>query len=246
MQTGGTSLFGNPFYRNDGNGQITEVSDAIGAETYWPWGLSAVNYPFRYAANCLLLNNAGRGFLDSEYVIGVEPRKGGVTAAPVFELLCSSRDKGHGLCESTRGRLHSFGEIGKSNWLVEFHQYWLEAHANGFGGRVGFGMNYYQPFDGGYYEVDVNTITRNENEPYLNLFVSKVLFADITFRLDSDNKDYCLEVKALRAGRFALKAGDTPMTYAFHLDATAYEPWTISVAVSAGVSMVRRWTVRLG
>jgi tryptophan halogenase len=142
--------------------------------------------------------------------------------------------------------VHSFGEIGQSNWLVEFHQYWLEAHANGFGGRVGFGMNYYQPFDGGYYEVDVNTITRNENEPYLNLFVSKVLFADITFRLDSDNKDYCLEVKALRAGRFALKAGDTPMTYAFHLDATACEPWTISVAVSAGVSMVRRWTVRLG
>jgi hypothetical protein len=117
LQTGGTSLFGNPFYRNDGNGQFT-VSDAIGAETYWPWGLSAVNYPFRYAANSLLLNNAGRGFLDSEYVIGVEPRKGGVTAAPLFELLCSSRDKGHGLCESTRGRRVVWGALGSRSSVI--------------------------------------------------------------------------------------------------------------------------------
>ena len=134
LQTGGNSIFGNAFYRNDGDGQFTEVSDHIGAENYWPWGLSTgdlnadgyedvfiasgMNYPFRYAANTLLLNNAGTGFLDSEYVIGVEPRKGGVTAAPVFELLCSSRDKGHGLCESTRGRRVVWGALGSRSSVI--------------------------------------------------------------------------------------------------------------------------------
>ena len=66
---------------------------------------------------------------------------------------------------------HSFGEMGQGNWLVEFHQYWLEAHANGFGGKL---------------------------------------------------DDYCLELKAADAGKFAKMADKTPLTYAFHLNATAY------------------------
>ncbi len=134
LRTGGNSLFGNAFYRNDGNGQFTEVSDQIGAENYWPWGLSTgdlnadgfedvfiasgMNYPFRYAANTLLLNNAGTGFLDSEYVIGVEPRDGGVTAAPLFELMCSSRDKGHRLCGSSRGRRVIWGALGSRSSVI--------------------------------------------------------------------------------------------------------------------------------
>ncbi|HNP62477.1 MAG TPA: TonB-dependent receptor [Woeseiaceae bacterium] len=52
---------------------------------------------------------------------------------------------------------------------------------------LSYGMEYHYPFDGGYYEIDVTTITRNDNEPYLNLFVSRVFFDDITFRLESDN-----------------------------------------------------------
>lgn len=134
LRTGGMSLFGNAFYRNDGNGQFTEVSDRIGAENYWPWGLSTgdlnadgfedvfiasgMNYPFRYAVNTLLLNNAGREFLDSEYVVGVEPRKGGVTAAPLFELMCSSRDKDHRICESTRGRRVIWGALGSRSSAI--------------------------------------------------------------------------------------------------------------------------------
>ena len=83
--------------------------------------------------------------------------------------------------------VHSFGEIGQSNWLVEFHQYWLEAHANGFGGSL---------------------------------------------------EDYCLEVKALKAGKFALKVGETPLTYAFHLDATAYARFLRQKGESLGVRRV--------
>ncbi len=83
--------------------------------------------------------------------------------------------------------VHSFGEIGQSNWLVEFHQYWLEAHANGFGGSL---------------------------------------------------EDYCLEVKALKAGKFALKVGETPLTYAFHLDATAYAGFLRQKSESLGVRRV--------
>ena len=134
LQTGGASIFGNSFFRNDGNGQFTEVSDAIGAENYWPWGLSAgdmnsdgyedvfiassMNYPFRYAVNSLLLNDRGRGFLDSEYVLGVEPRKHGITAAPWFEINCSGRDAGGDLCGSTRGRRVLWSALGSRSSVI--------------------------------------------------------------------------------------------------------------------------------
>ena len=32
--------------------------------------------------------------------------------------------------------IHSFGDIGESTWLAGFHQYWMEAKANGFGGSL--------------------------------------------------------------------------------------------------------------
>ncbi len=82
---------------------------------------------------------------------------------------------------------HTFGEIGQSNWLVEFHQYWLEAHANGFGGSL---------------------------------------------------EDYCLELKAAKAGKFAKKVGETPLTYAFHLNATAYAAFLRQKSEALGVRRV--------
>jgi tryptophan halogenase len=33
--------------------------------------------------------------------------------------------------------IHSFGQIGKSTWLGEFHHFWLQARAQGFGGELG-------------------------------------------------------------------------------------------------------------
>jgi len=31
------NVFGNVFYLNQGHGAFVEISDKIGAETYWPW-----------------------------------------------------------------------------------------------------------------------------------------------------------------------------------------------------------------
>lgn len=98
---GATSIWGNSFFLNLGSGQFREVSDEIGAENYWPWGpsvgdlnadgyedvfvASSMNFPFRYGVNSVLLNNAGERLLDAEFVLGVEPRAGGLTI-PWFEL----------------------------------------------------------------------------------------------------------------------------------------------------------------
>ena len=35
-----------------------------------------MNFPFRYGVNSLLLNDRGKAFLDSEFLLGVEPRSG--------------------------------------------------------------------------------------------------------------------------------------------------------------------------
>ncbi len=98
---GSTSIWGNAFFLNLGSGRFREVSDEIGAENYWPWGPSAgdlnadgyedlfvassMNFPFRYGVNTVLLNNAGTRFLDAEFILGVEPREGGLTT-PWFDL----------------------------------------------------------------------------------------------------------------------------------------------------------------
>jgi hypothetical protein len=99
-------VFGNSLYHNLGGGKFEEVSDAMGVENYWPWGpsigdvnadgwddifiASSMNFPFRYGINSLLLNNLGKKFLDAEFVLGVEPRRGGQTHTPWFELDCST------------------------------------------------------------------------------------------------------------------------------------------------------------
>ncbi|MCB1672580.1 MAG: TonB-dependent receptor [Gammaproteobacteria bacterium] len=52
---------------------------------------------------------------------------------------------------------------------------------------ISYGAEYRYPLVGGYYEIDINTITRNDGQPSLDLFVQKVLFDNVTFRLESDN-----------------------------------------------------------
>ncbi len=113
LQSGGMSIFGNAFYRNDGDGKFVEISDRIGAENYWPWGLSvgdlnadgfedafvasSMNFPFRYGVNSVLLNNGGVALVDSEFILGVEPRRDGRTAKPWFTLDPTGPDKDHAL-----------------------------------------------------------------------------------------------------------------------------------------------------
>ena len=111
IRSGGMSIFGNAFFHNQGSGFFKETSDEVGAENYWPWGLSqgdlnadgfvdvfvasSMNFPFRYGVNSVLLNNAGREFVDSEFILGVEPRRGGRTAKPWFTLDPGGADREH-------------------------------------------------------------------------------------------------------------------------------------------------------
>ncbi|MCP3961897.1 MAG: CRTAC1 family protein [bacterium] len=132
LQGGKDNVFGNAFYRNlgevDGKLKLEEVSDAVGTENYWPWGLSAgdlnadgfedlfitasMNYPFRYGVNSLLLNNQGEKFLDSEFILGAEPRKGNQVTREWFDLDCGGADKDHAHCEGQDGPVTVLGTLG--------------------------------------------------------------------------------------------------------------------------------------
>jgi tryptophan halogenase len=83
--------------------------------------------------------------------------------------------------------IHSFGEIGQRSWMAEFHEFWLEARSQGFGGSL---------------------------------------------------DDYCLELKAAKAGKFATRLEKTKLNFAFHLDATRYAMFLRQLSEAAGVRRV--------
>ena len=99
-----TSVYGNSFFEQQSPGVYEEISDRIGAENYWPWGLSAgdinadgfqdvfiassMNFPFRYGVNSVLLNENGERFRDAEFILGVEPRRDQLSAVRWFTLDC--------------------------------------------------------------------------------------------------------------------------------------------------------------
>jgi len=134
LQGGDDNVFGNAFWLGRGDGKFEEVSDRVGAENYWPWGVSvddlnadgyddavitsSMNYPFRYGLNSVLLNEAGERFADAETVLGVEPRAGGATTAPWFELDCDGVDRDHDLCEGQQGRLLVRGTLGTRSAVI--------------------------------------------------------------------------------------------------------------------------------
>ena len=82
--------------------------------------------------------------------------------------------------------IHSFGQIGRSTWMGDFHQFWLEARAEGWGGDLG---------------------------------------------------DYCLELQAAQAGRFAIPE-QGHINYAYHLDAGLYARFLRDFAEPLGVRRV--------
>ncbi|MFL5523659.1 MAG: CRTAC1 family protein, partial [Gemmatimonadaceae bacterium] len=116
MIPGGKSrfIFGNELFASRALGGFSEVSDSLGVETYWPWGPSVddfnadgwddifiaagMNFPFRYGINSVLLNEAGKHFLPSEFVIGVEPRAGNALKQVWFTLECKGGDAFNQLC----------------------------------------------------------------------------------------------------------------------------------------------------
>jgi hypothetical protein len=136
LRSGGNSIYGNAFFRNDGGGKFTEISDSIGAENYWPWGLSygdlnadgfedvfitsSMNFPHRYGVNTLLLNDRGKKFSDSEFNLGVEPRKGGRTAGQAFLLDASGRNRDHPMVKAYRltGTAEVWGALGSRSSAI--------------------------------------------------------------------------------------------------------------------------------
>jgi enediyne biosynthesis protein E4 len=115
-------IWGNALYRNRGNGKFEEISDRLGLENYWPWGVSVgdinadgwddvfmasgMSFPFRYGTNSMLLNNQGEKFLDSEFILGIEPRKD--LYALWFELDCSRtglNEQNQAVCGGRSGKI---------------------------------------------------------------------------------------------------------------------------------------------
>jgi hypothetical protein len=57
------------------------------------------------------LNEGGQRFVDSEFVLGVEPRKGNRIEKEFFTLDCSGDDKKHPLCRGKTGLLSVTGTL---------------------------------------------------------------------------------------------------------------------------------------
>ncbi|HEX5759513.1 MAG TPA: CRTAC1 family protein [Thermoanaerobaculia bacterium] len=134
IEDDGRNLWGNAFFKNLGEGKFAEVSDGLGLENYWPWGVSvgdvnadgfedvfitsSMNYPFRYGINSLLLNDAGEKFLDAEFVLGVEPRRGGRTHTPWMTFDCAGADKALERCKDAEGTTQVLATLGSRSSAV--------------------------------------------------------------------------------------------------------------------------------
>ena len=134
LQGGANNIFGNALYHNLGGGKFEEVSDPMGVENYWPWGFSAgdlnadgyqdlfvcasMNFPFRYAINALYLNDRGKVFRDSEFILGVEPRRGGRTHAFLTEMDCDGADKPKTPCAGKTGKVQIMSTLGSRSSAI--------------------------------------------------------------------------------------------------------------------------------
>jgi hypothetical protein len=131
--TGKTSIWGNSLFMKEAPGKYREASDALGLESYCPWGPSVgdlnadgfedvfiaagMNYPERYMINSVRLNDRGNTFVDAEFALGVEPRSGGI-ATPFFELDASGRDRSHPDAAGATGRVLVWGARGSRSAVI--------------------------------------------------------------------------------------------------------------------------------
>jgi len=128
------NVLGNAFFHNMGEGHFDEVSDAVGAENYWPWGISvddlnadgyddvlvaaSMNYPYRYSVNPLLLNDRGKQFHRSEMVLGIEPRRDRRTHTDWFTLDCAGVDEERPLCKDQTGSVSVMATLGTRSAVI--------------------------------------------------------------------------------------------------------------------------------
>ena len=135
LKSGDMSLFGNTFFEKQADGTYREISDRIGVENYWPWGLSvgdlnadgyedifvtlSMNYPFRYQTNSVLINDLGQRFRPAEFILGVEPRRERRTAQPWFDLDCMDVvDRQHRMCVNTDRPVQVWGAVGSRSSVI--------------------------------------------------------------------------------------------------------------------------------
>jgi cytochrome oxidase Cu insertion factor (SCO1/SenC/PrrC family)/PAS domain-containing protein len=137
LQSDNAGIFGNALFRSDGAGTFSEDSDELGAENYWPWGLSigdlnadgfqdafvasSMCFPYRYAVNSVLLNDRGQRFRAAEFILGVEPRPGGRLTKPWFSLDASGADRKHPISAGREGTIVVWSALGsRSSVLFDF------------------------------------------------------------------------------------------------------------------------------
>ena len=135
LQGSTNNVFGNAFYVSQPDGTYVESSDTMNAETFWPWGVSTgdinadgfddvfvaagMGFGYRYGINSLLLNEQGNGFLDAEYLVGIEPRAS--TMKQAFVLACSGTDSEHPYCAGQTGNVPILEALSsRSSALVDY------------------------------------------------------------------------------------------------------------------------------
>jgi hypothetical protein len=80
-----------------------------------------MGFPFRYGINSMLLNNRGQGFLDSEFILGIEPRRDNRTHTFWFSLDCTEARGGQAAdaCAGhTSGKVSVMGTLSSRSSVI--------------------------------------------------------------------------------------------------------------------------------
>ncbi|MCR9199601.1 MAG: FG-GAP-like repeat-containing protein [Planctomycetaceae bacterium] len=134
LRSEGRSIYGNAFFQQAEDGTFKEVSDALHAENYWPWGLSSGDidadgfadafltssmcFPYRYSTNSLLLNAGGQRFYDAHFATQIEPRPRDQQIAPWFSLNFDAQDADNRLRKSRKGEWVVWSATGSRSSVI--------------------------------------------------------------------------------------------------------------------------------
>jgi hypothetical protein len=73
---------------------------------------------FRYGINSLLLNDAGKSFVQSEFILGVEPRRDNQTVMPWFDVDCDGEDFTRSECKGHVGKLTVLSSLASRSSVI--------------------------------------------------------------------------------------------------------------------------------